>query len=456
MHPVVRVAVVVVLGAAAGLVAVGVAPAARGPVGPGTVEVRGRLGSPRTDLRLPPLGRISAPTHRPPLRLSLLVERVDLEDLQEVLRDSSRQRRLREQVTRDLGLLLRDFAVRAVLASLAAGILLGALVPGRRPWMMAAGAAGGVLAAALVLGGSWRTFDESAFARATFEGPIEEAPRVLEAARRHFEGIGDVRKRLRVLGDRVAQLYEATSTDESTTVGQTRILHVSDVHSNPVALEMVERLAAGFRVEAVLDTGDLTSFGSPVEARIGDLIARVGKPYLFVPGNHDSPDNRASLAAVPGVQVLDGTVAQVGEVRVMGFADPTFTARNDVSSSEARAAKTAKAREVAEVVAGQLPDVVAVHDRLLASRVDDVPLVVAGHVHRRSSARKGTVRTLTVGSTGATGLGSFAVEADRPYEAQILTFSGSTLASIDYVTLRGLGGNFVVERTLIEPQSLPR
>ncbi len=67
------------------------------------------------------------------------------------------------------------------------------------------------------------------------------------------------------------------------------ILHVSDIHLNPLGVEIVRQLATQFQVDAVLDTGDLTSFGSPVEARIGDLIAGIPVPYYLAPGNHDSP-----------------------------------------------------------------------------------------------------------------------------------------------------------------------
>ena len=62
---------------------------------------------------------------------------------------------------------------------------------------------------------------------------------------------------------------------------------------------------------------------------------------------------------------------------------------------------------------------------------------------------------LQVGSTGATGLGSFIAEADLPYEAEIIYFREGRAVSVDYVSFRGLGNDFQIERRTLEPQSAP-
>jgi predicted phosphodiesterase len=445
---------VALLGAAAGLLALGTVTVVQGRVGPGRVAVRAHLGESRTELRLPPLGQISAATHFAPVTLTGQVDELSPDRLQDLLKTDDPGDRLRTEVSADLDPLLRAFAWRALLTALVAGALVGGLVPRRRWTHALTGAGGGVVAITLLLGGAWRGYDAEAFEKARFEGPLERAPALLATVRKHVDDIDVVRKRVRVLGDQVAELYSVASTQVGGPVAgdEVRILHISDIHSNPLGLEVARRLAEHFKVEAILDTGDLTSFGLPLEGRLGEMVATLNVPYLFVPGNHDSPENRRALAAVHNIQLLDGTVAEVGGVRILGIGDPAFTATNETSTAEAAAIKQQQAPDVAARVQALRPDVLAVHDPLLgAASQGQVPLIVAGHTHKNSAARKDGTLVLTVGSTGATGLGSFAVDTNSPYEAELLHFIGRDLVAVDRIDLHGIGGAFRVERQIVPP-----
>jgi hypothetical protein len=54
-----------------------------------------------------------------------------------------------------------------------------------------------------------------------------------------------------------------------------------------------------------------------------------------------------------------------------------------------------------------------------------------------------------VGSTGATGLKTFTVEADDPYEAEIVYFEGDDPIAVDYVRVGALGSEFELERMVL-------
>jgi len=445
---------VALLGAVAGLLALGTVTVAQGPVGPGRVAVRAHLGAGRTELRLPPLGQISAATHAAPVTLTAQVDEVSIERLQDLLKADAPADRLQSEVSADLEPLLRSFAWRALVAAAAAGALAGALVPPPRWTHALTGSAAGLAAVAILLGGAWRGYDAEAFDKPRFEGPLERAPALLATVRKHVDDIDVVRKRVRLLGDQVAELYSVASSQVGGPVGgdEVRILHISDIHSNPLGLEVARRLAEHFKVAAILDTGDLTSFGLPVEGRLGDLVGTMSVPYLLVPGNHDSAENRRALAGVHNVQLLDGTVADVGGVHILGVGDPTFTATNEVSTDEAEATKRARAPDVAARSEALRPDVLAVHDPVLGEASQGhVPLIVAGHLHKNEAARKLGTLVLTVGSTGATGLGSFTVDTGSPYEAELLHFVGHDLVAVDRIDLHGVGGAFRVERQVVPP-----
>jgi len=341
--------------------------------------------------------------------------------------------------------------VRLAVLSAVVGAVAAALAPGRRALHLVAGALGGVVGAALLLGGVWRGYDVDAFERAPrFEGQLERAPAVLATVRRHVEDVDVVRSRIEQLGARITELYTASSDETVTSRAGTRILHVSDIHSNPLAVEVVRRLHENFDVDAVVDTGDLTSFGNPVEARIADLIRGLDVPYVLVPGNHDSRSMRRALDANDHVTVVQRDIVEIEGVRILGVADPTYTADNRVSTAEANAVKEARAGGVRQIVRREQPDVLAVHDvRQAEASFGEVPLVISGHTHERSARVVDGTLVLTVGSTGATGLGSFTTDTDLPYEAEVLHFIGDELVAVDHISLHGFDGSFTVEHQVI-------
>ncbi len=454
-RPVLTYLAVGLIGALAALVLMGLVSGTRAEVGPGTVEVRASLArTGGTGVSLPPLGNMTARTHRSPLHLRVRVDELDVEALQAALARPNPEAALEADIVEDLSPLLRRFARRLALASAIIGGLTG-LVVARRHWTrVAAGAAGGLLAAGLILGWAWRGYDVDAFQEARYSGALERAPAMLEAARRHLGNIEDVRGHVNVLAGQVAAMYETIEDRRGN--GETLILHVSDIHSNPLGMEMALRMARKFDVHAVLDTGDITSFGLTIEARIADLLGGFDRPYILVPGNHDSGPVRQALDEMPEVTLLDGDVARVEEVRILGVGDPTYTADNVVTTAEANQMKLDRAPQVARLVARTRPDVLAVHDRRQASASwGRVPLVVAGHTHQRRLVDHDGSLLAEVGSTGATGLGTFLVETAQPYEAQILRFEGRRLVAIDYITVRGIGGAFTLERTLIDAPEPP-
>jgi predicted phosphodiesterase len=446
--------VLVLVAAAAGLATLSMSSQASGRVGPGRVVVDAHLRPDgRTAVELPPLGRVTAATPGAPVALRARVDEVDVEALQRLLTADDPQARLTDEIRDDLPDLLRWMALRTLALAALPGALVVLVLPGRRWWHAAVGAVASPVAVALVGLVAWHAFDVDAFRQPTFEGALERAPGIVEAAQRHVDDLAGVRDRVRVLGTQLADLYAESGAVDlgGSDAAEVRLLHVSDIHSNPLGLELVQRLARSFDVDAVLDTGDITSFGFPLEARLGEMVADVPVPYLLVPGNHDSDANRAALAAEPNVQILDGTTTSVRGVRILGIADPTFTATNETSTAEAKRAKEAAAPAVRRAVRRTRPDVLAVHDRALAGRsFGVVPLIVSGHVHHRDRQERDGTLALTVGSTGAGGLGSFTIDTGNDYEAEVLRFRGHRLVGVDYVALKGVSGDFTIDRTVID------
>jgi hypothetical protein len=345
--------------------------------------------------------------------------------------------------------LVRDLVLRSLVVAVLAGAVAGALLPRRRWLHVGLGAAGGLLVVGAMHAATWARFQPEAFESPRFEGTLERAPAVLEAVKREVGSLSGVRDRLAHLSGQLDELVRTAADPLAPALdGDTRLLHISDVHLNPLGLELAQSLAVRFDVAAIIDTGDLTSFGLAGEERIGSLIDQMSVPYYFVPGNHDSPANREQLAEHPNITVLDGRTVDISGVRVLGVADPQYTVAGGVTYGEAVLARRDQAPDVAEAVARDKPDLLAVASLdQAAGAVGMVPLVVSGDVHERSERVEGSTRLLTVGSTGATGLGSFTVDSGKGYEAQILHFRKGRLVALDYITLEGISGSFTIDRS---------
>ena len=143
-----------------------------------------------------------------------------------------------------------------------------------------------------------------------YTGLLTRAPAAVGDIDRVLDRFGEYREQLGDLVDNMATLYLA-GRDLPVFEANSRlirVLHVSDVHLNPEAFDLMERLVEQFEVDAIADTGDLTDWGTDPEAQ---LVARIGQlrvPYVYVRGNHDSPQHAGS----------GGRPAQCGRARRRG------------------------------------------------------------------------------------------------------------------------------------------
>jgi predicted phosphodiesterase len=211
-----------------------------------------------------------------------------------------------------------------------------------------------------------------------------------------------------------------------------RMTIASDLHNNVISLSILERAA---QQEPLLFAGDLTDRGSPLETRLVRRVARSGRPFVFVSGNHDSDTLELTLAQRGGVVLTergqlnaDGSfgdmVVDVDGLRVAGYGDPferrageNFRDRYEASPTPAmQDAFTAWLRPLLGDV-----DVVMVHEPALIAPALEVlkddpparPLVfVVGHTHSAAIERFAGVTVVNGGSVGAGGTGNLTEPTD--------------------------------------------
>jgi predicted phosphodiesterase len=235
-----------------------------------------------------------------------------------------------------------------------------------------------------------------------------------------------------------------------------RVLHISDIHASPLGIDFAADVARGFDVGLVIDTGDLTSFATPVENLVVSRISAFGRPYVFVRGSHDSIALQAQIGATSNGVTLDGRAVTIDGLTIYGLGHPAFTPARGVAVDGAAFAELA--RSAGEEVAADLAeldetvDLVAVHDDRMAEAVAGrVPLVVGGHFHEtRARVTNGTL-FLRIATTGGSGAGIFR-GLDVPFTAEVLYFSREAdpdLLAYDVVEQDPGSGSLTVQRVTV-------
>ncbi|MGB3410203.1 MAG: metallophosphoesterase family protein [Microthrixaceae bacterium] len=406
-----------------------------------------------TELAVPPLGSLSARTHTAPVRLGFELREVDLLDAI----DPSNQPGIdgiEAEVRDDLSGAIVHVSLVLAATSLLVGIGAAAVFPGRRSFarMGVAALLAPVLVTALVAPAALGYDVEQLEKNPELSGPLGSAQTLFAKVGSLDTRFGSVSSRTDVLAAKITGLYSAATTNEiSRSDGEVSLLHVSDLHLNSIGLSLARDLANRFEVDAVIDTGDITSFGFEPEANFVETLEGFAMPYYLVAGNHDSESVRRHLAGSDAVIYLDGDTATVGDVKILGIGDPTVTALRTIPKDEIDSTYRAQFKSTERLVETDKPDLVMVHNPVqLRPILGKVPAAAAGHLHQtKLEVIDGTVVAI-VGSSGATGLGNLLVEDKGEYRFEILRFLRGTLVAVDEITLDGASGDFTLQRRLID------
>lgn len=462
---------VVLAGLLGGWLGWSLAPGANATLGPLTVHLNLQL-SPGggSVLNLPPFGQVEFDSHTGPVQLAASVVSVDEQAAAALVRDGASLDEVAAQAPAETrGAVIRA-ALLATLCSLLGAALIGWALSRRRIRALQAVAVAVIpIVVTTVLAGI--TFNPNAARQPEFTGLLSRAPYLAGQGRDMLTRLESYRSGIADMVTAVSTVY-AQSEDLPVLPADDRmitVLHISDVHLNPQAYDLTTRLITQFGVDVVADTGDVTSWGTAVESRTLSRIGRLGVPYVFVRGNHDSRATAAAVAAQRGAVVLEQSSAVVAGLRFAGIGDASFTPDGgDAAALSSMDVAGATAEKLSGLLRNssrrdQPVDVAMIHNASHPeSLYGETPLVLSGHMHRRSTSvdqATGT-RVMVQGSTGGAGLTSGAVEnleRSRPaaLEATLLYFSpreGATapeLLAWDDVTVGGLGlSSVTVARTM--------
>ncbi|GAA2521668.1 metallophosphoesterase [Pilimelia columellifera subsp. columellifera] len=456
-------ALVAILGAILGVLLAGRADADIGPFRAQFAVTPSLVGD--VEIDIPPLGKLHLDSHDGPAHLSVRLAQLDQRRTEQLITTPDGVAQASATALTDLGAGLIRLGLRVVAVATLAGLLLGALVfrsVRRTAWC--GGLALSVTAAGLLSGAA--TFRRQAIEEPRYEGLLVNAPAVVGDARRIAGRYDAYAGQLQKLVTNVGKLYATVSTLPvyEAAPGTIRALHVSDLHLNPAAWSLMQTVVAQFDIDLVIDTGDITDWGSEQEAEYVAAISRLKVPYVYIRGNHDSAATAAAVARQPGAVVLDGQVEQVAGLWVAGIGDPRFTPDKETEGQGKQAVERVidNGVDLAAAIAasGQPVDVALVHDPAAADGlVGSAPLVLAGHTHRRevrslaAPAGSPETRLMVSGSTGGAGLRGLEAAEPTPLAMSVLYFDDErNIQAYDDIRVGGTGQSQVtLERHVLAP-----
>ena len=435
------------------------------------MRISARVGIPGySGLAIPPIGRVEARTHFTPLQLEATLENIDPGVLQDAISRGEAPSSISRQFKRDSGRLVAAFALRIALLAIGGGAFGAAAASGWRLRRVLAGAMVGLAASSALLALTYVTFDERRLADPRYEGVIEAAPWMLGLLDGSLLKAGEVAGSMQTIAANIRTFFDRAEAFRQLESGRpfVRVLHVSDIHNNPQAFDFLAQVVKSFMPDFIIDTGDITDFGTAPEARMAARRVRaLGVPYLFVPGNHDSPEVARVMSSEGGATLLADGVVDFRGIRIAAVGDPGAL-RADMAPASPEELARARAR-VAVLLAspgdrgGRVPDVLAVHDlRAAEGALGKVAVVLSGHDHRLSVAvREGTV-IVDAGTAGGAGMRGLQVEGGVPMSVALLHFAvdgsggrdgrGSVeLVAVDTIRIFGERQGFDLERRVVGP-----
>ncbi len=205
----------------------------------------------------------------------------------------------------------------------------------------------------------------------------------------------------------------------------------SDLHNNFLSIPILERATGD---GPLFFAGDLTDAGSPLEARLVNRVTRLGKPFVFVSGNHDSDTLQRSLARRGAVVLTENgrlgdnspdPIVDIKGLKVAGYSDPFERRAGDGYADRFEPAPSPTMQNAftawLQPLLGRV-DVVMVHQPALIARALETlreqpppvrPIVfITGHTHSPAIDHTPGVTVVNGGSVGAGGTGNLAEPTD--------------------------------------------
>lgn len=411
-----------------------------------------------TTINLPPIGILKAYTHTAPITVNIMLQNIDL-DLVKAIVD-----RIHDKS--ELFLLLKDDVLKAIkilaLKTVALGLAGAAFTAfclklKKKEFITCILIS--LLLVITLLGSVYMSYDITAFDKPEYFGTLKAAPWLVGIWNKGLSQINELGQQLKHMSDGISMVFSRMDNLASTEESIVRVLHVSDIHNSPAAFDFMEQIIKNFNVDFVIDTGDITDYGTLLEDMVIKKLSQLPVDYLFAAGNHDSPKTLELIKDVDNVTILDGEIITVKGISILGFPDAGSVTADIDSPGEMDILKLNLMIRDKLSSLEKMPDILAVHNPKSTEGIAGLaPIILNGHVHKASLKEDNNSLIINAGTTGAAGIRRIQSKSEQPYSAVLLYFKKNEdpekpqLFAVDIIKISNFKTSFQVERIFFDQE----
>lgn len=411
-----------------------------------------------TTIHLPPIGVLKAYTHSSPITLKIVLQNVDIDVIKAIIDSIHDKNELISLIKEDALNAIKILAAKTLLLSIS-GTFFAAFVLRLKKRDFICCTIISIALVIIILSWTFLSYNVTAFDKPEYFGTLRAAPWLIDIWNKGISQINVLREQLKSMSEGISMVFSRMDSVASTEESMVRVLHVSDIHNNPAAFDFMEQIVQNFNVDFIIDTGDITDYGTYLEDMVIKNLPNLQVKYIFVTGNHDSPNTLEMLEAIDNVIVLDGEMINVKGINVLGFSDArsktlSIDSSDDMDNLRLKFAIREKLYNLEEK-----PDILAVHDpQASAALTGFVPIILNGHVHSASLKEENRSLVINAGSSGAAGIRGIQSKADIPYSAVLLYFKSyealqkPQFFAADIIKISNFKAGFQVERIFFDQE----
>jgi predicted phosphodiesterase len=434
-------------------------------LGSGSYKVKGLTFRISADLRLnglngatviafPPFGELRATTHKTPLNLRIELKKISTPELKNMAAQVIK--RGNKKVIKSFEESIVETAKRWLLRIIIIGslcpfvVLLVVFRSNLRQSLSAL--AIGLITISTFSFATFTSFDPSGFNQPTYSGMLSMAPWLINTVQGKMKEFSLFRSKFNEMLNNAGKIskkidaWQSGSLDDKTI----KILQVSDVHNNPVAFDLMKNSIVDFKVDAIIDLGDITDYGTNLESPFIQKIGELKLPYIFVTGNHDSEEVTKELGSLKNVIILKNSGYKFKGINLYGINDPGATL-STIAPLNSNQSKDFSGKLKIDLTNRKISaDVLLIHNPDYAKSVFGLfKYILTGHTHKPSIIQKKDTIEINAGTAGGAGIRTFEHEDGVPYSFKILYFKTDPvrITAIDSVSFSGIDEEFTLQRS---------